>query len=282
MGILYVVATPIGNINDISKRAIDVLTNVDIILCEDTRNSGNLLSMLKIQNKLISYHKFNEIERSREVIEWLKNGQNIALITDAGTPCISDPGSILVNLCIKNNIEVYPIPGSSAIISALSVSGLKISNFAFYGFLERKDSNQKEQLEKINQNDIEILVFYESPKRIINTLNNINEVMNNPYIIVLNDLTKKFEKKYYGSTKDVINLLSNNEKAELGEYVIIISKENNNIVEEDKISAEAILIDILVKEKCTIKDAIKIASNNKLYSKNDYYKASINIKNILN
>ena len=282
MGTLYVVATPIGNRQDISSRAIEILESCDLILCEDTRNSSNLLNLLSIKNKLVSYHKFNEEERTIEIIKLLKENKNISLITDAGTPCISDPGSILVNKCISEGIDVYPIPGASAVISALSVSGLTISNFAFYGFLERKKNKIQEHLKKINDNDIEIVVFYESPKRIIDTLNNIKEVMNNPYIIVLNDLTKKFERKYYGNTSDVINNLLNNKNYELGEYVIIVSKNKKEIKKDDSLSPEAILIDIIVKEKCTLKDAVNIASNNKLYSKNEYYNASIKLKDILN
>ena len=281
MGNLYVIATPIGNKDDISKRAIELLKSSDIILCEDTRNSSNLLNMLNIKNKLVSYHKFNEEERSREIINILKEGKNISLITDAGTPCISDPGSILVKKCIEENIDVYGIPGSSAVITALSVSGLTISNFAFYGFLERKKNSQQDHLKIINENDIEIVVFYESPKRILDTLNNISEVMNNPYIVVLNDLTKKFERKYYGYTKDVIKELEDNENHELGEYVIIVSKNKKENKKEDLLTPESILIDIIVKEKCSMKDAVKKATENKLYSKNEYYDASIRLKNLL-
>ena len=281
MGNLYVIATPIGNKDDISKRAIELLKRSDMILCEDTRNSGNLLNMLNIKNKLVSYHKFNEEERSKEIINILKEGKNISLITDAGTPCISDPGSILVKKCIDENIDVYGIPGSSAVITALSVSGLTISNFAFYGFLERKKNSQQDHLKLINENDIEIVVFYESPKRIIETLININEVMNNPYIVVLNDITKKFERKYYGYTKDVIKELEDNDNYQLGEYVIIVSKNKKENMKEDILTPESILIDIIVKEKCSMKDAIKKASENKLYSKNEYYNASIRLKNLL-
>ena len=211
----------------------------------------------------------------------LKEVKNISLITDAGTPCISDPGSILVKKCIEENIDVYGIPGSSAVITALSVSGLTISNFAFYGFLERKKNSQQDHLKIINENDIEIVVFYESPKRILDTLNNISEVMNNPYIVVLNDLTKKFERKYYGYTKDVIKELEDNENYELGEYVIIVSKNKKENKKEDILTPESILIDIIVKEKCSMKDAVKKATENKLYSKNEYYDASIRLKNLL-
>ena len=284
MGILYIVATPIGNLGDISKRAIEVLSNSDIILCEDTRTSSNLLNYYNIKTRLISYHKFNEEKRSSEIINLLKENKNISLITDAGTPCISDPGSILIRDCIKNNIEIYSIPGPSALITALTLSGLEINNFAFYGFLERKNSNQQQQLNIINENDIETVIFYESPKRIIDTIRNIELVMNNPYIVLVNDLTKKFEKKYYGLANNVIKDLENNKNHELGEYVIVVSK-NKKEKQENKqdLSIEALLIDKVIKEKCTIKDAIKVLANeykNK-YSKNEIYNASLNIKKLL-
>lgn len=283
MGILYVVATPIGNLSDISKRAVEILNSVDIILCEDTRTSSHLLNYLDIKTKLVSYHKFNEIERSREVIELLKNDKYIAIITDAGSPCISDPGSVLVGEAIKNNIEVYSIPGPSAVITALTLSGLNISNFAFYGFLERKNSHQQRQLKEIFDNDIEIVVFYESPKRIIETLENIKEVMHNPDVVVLNDLTKKFEKKYYGKSSTVVEELLNNKNHELGEYVIVVSKNKKEEKKDEELSIEALLIDKLIKENCTMKEAINSLSNEykSKYGKNEIYKASLNIKKLL-
>lgn len=280
MGILYIVATPIGNLGDITKRAIKTLETVDIILCEDTRTSSHLLNSLEIKTKLISYHKFNESERSREVIELLKSGKNIALITDAGTPCISDPGSILISECISNKIEVYSIPGASAIITALTLSGLVIHNFAFYGFLERKNSKQKEELKRIQQNDLETIVFYESPKRIIPTIENIKEVMNDPYIIVLNELTKKFEKKYYGKSSQVLDLLQK-VNYELGEYVIVVSK-NKTEEKKEEVSLEALLIDKIIKNNYTMKEAINDLAfefKNK-YSKKEIYNASLKLKNI--
>ncbi len=283
MGILYVVATPIGNLLDITKRSIEILNKVDIILCEDTRNSLHLLNSLSIKTKLMSYHKFNETTRSREIIDLLKNGLDIAIITDAGTPCISDPGSILVHEALKNDIEVYSIPGPSALITALTLTGLTIDNFAFYGFLDRKNTKQIEILKEIDKNDVEIIVLYESPKRIINTLNNILIAMNNPYVIILNELTKKFEKKYYGLVKDVIIKLENNSNHELGEYVIVIKKNKKEILDKDELSLESLLIDEIVKTNCTMKDAINILSCNYKgkYSKNEFYNASLNIKNIL-
>ena len=284
MGILYIVATPIGNLGDITKRAIEILTSVDLILCEDTRTSKPLLNHYEIKTKLESYHKFNEIEKSRNVINKLKSGLNIALITDAGTPCISDPGSILIHEAIKEGIEIYSIPGPSALITALTLSGITLNNFAFYGFLERKNSLQRKELLKIKENDIETVVFYESPKRIVETLENIKETFDNPYIVLVNDLTKKFERKYYGNTDKVIKELNDNPNFELGEYVIVVSK---NIQETKKIecetSIEGLLIDKMIKEKCTMKDAIKLLSieYKDKYSKNEIYNASLNIKKLL-
>jgi len=284
MGTLYIVATPIGNLGDISSRALEILESSDIILCEDTRTSSNLLNHYKIKTKLISYHKFNEEKRSLEIIDLLKEGNNISLITDAGTPCISDPGSILIHDCVENNIPVYSIPGPSALITALTLSGLTINNFAFYGFLDRKNTHQEKKLREINENDIDICVFYESPKRVVDTIKNINLVMNNPYVVLVNDLTKKFEKKYYGLSTDVLKELEKNENHELGEYVIIVSKNKKESVNlENEISIEALLIDKIKKENCTIKDAIKLLSieYKDKYSKNEIYNASLNLKKLL-
>ena len=284
MGSLYIVATPIGNLGDITKRAIEVLSMVDIILCEDTRTSSHLLTSLGIKTKLMSYHKFNEETRSDESIQLLLEGKNIALITDAGTPCISDPGSILVSYCIKNNIEVFSIPGASAFITALTLSGLVINNFAFYGFLERKSSKQRQQLQEIEKNDVSIVIFYESPKRILDTIQNIKEVLHDPYIVVFNELTKKFEKKYYGVSSLVLEQLKENPNYQLGEYVIVVSKNKSlKKEEEEEISLEGLLMDKIVKESCTMKEGIsKLAIEYKdKFSKKEIYNASLTIKKIL-
>ena len=260
-GTLYVVATPLGNLKDITLNAIEILKEVDLILAEDTRVSINLL-------------------RHYEIINYLNDGKNIALITDAGTPTISDPGSILVNECINNNIKVTSIPGPSAVITALSLSGFDINSFTFYGFLSREKGNLIKDLKVISNDSSKLAVIYESPKRIIKTLNIINEVLNNPRVCICNDLTKKFERIYYGTLENALEELENNGNKELGEYVIIIEK---NIKKEtkDSLSLEALLIDKITKENITIKDAIKELSKNKDYSKNDLYQASLNLKNIL-
>ena len=276
---LYVVATPIGNLDDFTKRSIDILNKVDLILCEDTRTSSILLKHFNINTKTISYHKFNEKEKSNSIIKDLLNGKEIALISDAGCPCISDPGSILVNAAIKNNIDVFGIPGASAVTTAIMVSGMDSKSFAFYGFLSRENKKMEEELEKIKSDSANIAIIYESPKRIIKTLSKINEYFPNSNILLANELTKKFEKKYYGTITEVLEILNNCDVAELGEYVLLIEKEHSNI-QEEKISYEALIVDEIIKNKCTIKDAIKLVSDKYHYNKNDIYKASLNLKDL--
>lgn len=281
MGILYIVGTPIGNLLDITERALDTLNSVDIIACEDTRTSSVLLKHFNINKKLVSYHKFNEKNKSNSLIENLKNGINIALITDAGCPCISDPGSILVNDAIKNNIEVVAIPGASAVITSLMASGMDTSSFTFYGFLNRENKKIEESLEKIKNDSSNIAVLYESPKRIMKLLEKVMSILDNPYICLCNDLTKKFEKKYYGRTDTVINDLINNPNSELGEYVLLIEK--NKIVEtkSEEYSVEALIIDEMIKNNCTMKDAIKKVSEKYKINKNIVYDSSLKIKEVL-
>ena len=281
MGILYVVATPIGNLGDISKRALDILCDVDIILCEDTRHSLILLNHYEIKNKLISYHKFNEKERSSMVIDDLKNGKNIAIITDAGTPCVSDPGYILIRDAKNNGIEVIGVGGISACITALSVSGIDSSSFSFYGFFPRENKDKEKLMDDIIKSNIKTYIFYESPKRIIKTLEYIYLKLGNVLISVSSDLTKVHEKNYYGKIDKVITELKNNDNSSLGEYTFIIEKE---LVKEDEInlSIEALLIDEMTKNNISLKDAIDIVNkNNSNLSKKDIYNASLNLKNIL-
>lgn len=282
MGTLYIVGTPIGNLSDMSTRAIETLENADYIACEDTRVSINLLRHFGINKKLVSYHKFNEKGKSNSIIDDLKNGQNVALVSDAGCPCISDPGSILVSEAIENNIEVIAIPGPSAVITSLMTSGMDTISFTFYGFLERENKKITESLEKIKNDSSNIAVIYESPKRIIKTLEKINEILDNPKVCLCNDLTKKFEKKYYGLTSEVLEKLNNNPNHELGEYVLLIEK---NVVDEEnkdtfEVGIEGLIIDEMIKNNCTMKDAIKLVSEKYHYSKNMVYDASLNIKRL--
>ena len=281
MGILYIVATPIGNLKDISMRALDTLNSVDLIACEDTRTSSVLLKNYNINKKLVSYHKFNEKGKSNGLIEILKNGQSIALISDAGCPCISDPGTILVHEAIKNNIEVISIPGASAVTSSLMVSGMDTSTFTFYGFLDRENKKMLDALEKIKKDSSNIAIIYESPKRILNTLQKIQDCLDDPYICLCNDLTKKFEKKYYGKVSEVLHELNNNINYELGEYVLLVEKKQFEEKREEH-TIESLIIDEMIKNNCTMKEAIKIVSEKYRYGKNDVYNASLNLKRILN
>ena len=280
MGTLYVVATPIGNLDDITKRAIDILNSVDLIACEDTRTSGVLLKHFGIVKKTVSYHKFNEKGKSNSLISDLLNGKNIAIISDAGCPCISDPGSILVHEAINNNIEIIAIPGASATITSLMSSGMDTASFSFYGFLDRENKKIINDLEKIKNDSSNIAIIYESPKRIIKTLEKVNEVLDNPYICLCNDLTKKFEKKYYGKVEDVLKVLNDNPNSELGEYVLLIEKNQKAIEKEENYTLEALIVDEMVKSNCTMKDAIKTVSEKYKINKNEVYNASLNLKNL--
>lgn len=281
MGTLYIIGTPIGNLSDISKRVIETLEMVDIVACEDTRVSINLMRYLNLNKKLVSYHKFNEKEKSIDLIKELQDGKNIGLISDAGCPCISDPGSILAGIAIKNGIEVISIPGPSAIITSLMSSGMDTSTFTFYGFLDRENKKFIETLDNIKNDSSHLSIIYESPKRIIKTLEKIEEYLDNPYICLSNDLTKKFEKKYYGTCHEVIDSLKNNPNCELGEYVLIIEKDNETNSLNNDISMEALIIDEMIKNNCTMKDAIKLVSEKYHINKNMVYNASLNIKKIM-
>lgn len=283
MGKLYVVATPIGNLGDISKRALDTLKSVDLILCEDTRVSIKLLNYFGIKNKLATYHKFNEREKCLEIIKELER-KDIAIITDAGTPCISDPGYILIKEAKESGIEVVGIGGISAIITALSVSGLNTDSFTFYGFFPRENKDKVKLVECIKKSDVSTFVFYESPKRIINTLDYLYNNLGNVMVSLSSDLTKLHEKNYYGSIDKVLSELNDNSKAELGEYTLVIEKGKCDFEEEtDSLSIEAKLIDIMVKEDVSLKESVNLLKEreSKLVKK-DIYNASLNLKKVLN
>lgn len=281
MGILYVVATPIGNLDDFTKRAIDTLKQVDIILCEDTRHSLILLNHYEIKNRLMSYHKFNEKEKVTSIIEMLKKGQNIALISDAGLPCVSDPGYILVEQARLNNIPVIGVGGISASLTSLSISGIDSSSFTFYGFFPREVKDKKELISNIKKSSVKTFIFYESPKRIIKTLEFLQENLGNAKICVCSDLTKLHEKSYFGFIDEVLKELKENPNVEKGEYTFVIE---NYKKEEEKInlSIEARLIDIMITKNISLKEAIDILNKeDHNLSKKDIYNASLNLKNIL-
>lgn len=281
MGTLFVVATPIGNLNDLSPRAIETLENSDFILVEDTRQTIKLLNHFNIKNKMVSYHKFNEAKKTVEVIEDLKNGKNIALVSDAGTPCISDPGYILVKKAREEGINVIGIPGPSAVVTALSIGGLDTSSFAFYGFAPTENKDKKTLFEEIKHSTIKTKVIYESPKRIIKLLTELESEMPGCVVSVCSELTKIHEKCIHGNIEDVLKQIKEDENSEKGEYVILIS---NDVLEEEKnsLSIEALIIDKVIKNNCSLKEAVNLVNEeNSNISKKDIYNASLNLKGIL-
>ena len=281
MGKLYVVATPIGNLGDITFRALDVLKNVDIIACEDTRQTLKLLNHYDIKKKLVAYHKFNEIEKSKTLINDLKKDLDIAIVTDAGTPCISDPGYILVKEAHENGIEVIAIPGASASISSLSISGLDTKQFSFIGFLSTDNTKFNEEIDKLKESQINTFVIYESPKRIVKLFSKLIDNFPNSQVYIASDLTKIHERGFFGKIEDVYEIIKSDPNIEKGEYVIILEKEERKIESKEEVSNEALLIDTMVKNNCNIKDAINIlCENNKNIKKNELKEASLNIKKI--
>ncbi|MGH8005083.1 MAG: 16S rRNA (cytidine(1402)-2'-O)-methyltransferase [Limisphaerales bacterium] len=195
---LILVATPIGNLEDLTHRAERILKEADFLAVEDTRHTGQLLARLGIKAKLISFHEQNEEKRTPEILEQLRNGKNVALVSDAGTPGISDPGFVLVRACHQNDIPVYAVPGPSAVLAALTVSGLPTNRFLFEGFLPKKPGKRRKRLECLRELDA-TLIFFESPYRLARFLNELNEVLGNRQAAVARELTKKFEETKTGN-----------------------------------------------------------------------------------
>ena len=272
-GKLYIVSTPIGNIKDITFRAIEVLENADYIVCENPNNSKKLLNHYNINKKLIQLNAIIEENNTSNILNLIKNGNNIAYISDAGTPCISDPGQILVNNAIKENIEVSVIPGASAILTALVGSGLNISNFTFVGFLSNKSGTRLNQLKELNKIN-STLVIYESSHRILDTINDIKQIFNNDINICIAKELTKIHEEYIRD--NIANISLDKEKAK-GEFVILIenkiTKENLN---NDEIKEK--LIKLIKEEKLTNKEAILKISKDYNINKNIVYKLSLDIK----
>lgn len=218
---LYIVSTPIGNLKDITLRAIEILREVDFIICEDTRVASILLNNFEIKKELISLNAFNEKNKIDFIIKKLEE-KNAALISDAGTPTISDPGIKLVSLAIKNGIDVIPIPGPSALITALTVAGFPTNSFLFEGFLPQKKGRQKLLLELAQEK--RTIILYESSHRIEKLLNELNEYMPNRMLAVCRELTKKFEEVIRGYPEEILTNLTSNQKK--GEFVVVISPLN--------------------------------------------------------
>jgi len=218
---LYIISTPIGNMKDITLRAVDVLRDVDLILAEDTRRTGKLLKEYGISKKMLSYNDANKTRRSLEAVELMKQGKDIALVSDSGTPCISDPGFYVVREAIKYNIDVSPIPGASAFVAALVASGLPTDKFGFLGFFPKKEGKKKETLFWISKTEGMTFIYYESPHRIMKTLKLMDEIIPDRQIVIGREITKKFEEFIRGSVKEVYSKIQN--KTIKGEIVVLIN-----------------------------------------------------------
>ena len=270
---LYIVSTPIGNLSDITLRALEVLKKSDYILCEDTRTSKNLLDRYEIKSKLISNHKFNEKKNLSKIIQILKSDCVVSLISDAGTPSVSDPGAILVNECLINKINVYPIPGASAVSSAIAISGFNEQYF-FYGFFPEKNNKLKEDFEKLKKQD-GCIVFFISPRKFNKSLKYIKEYFINRKILICREMTKYYE-EYIRTDIDKLEPFKSDPK---GELTIVISeklKEKNssiNLKESDKINIQKMI------KKLSIKDITDLISQNSNVPKKEIYNYCLKLKN---
>jgi len=219
---LYIVATPIGNLSDITLRALETLKNVDIVACEDTRHTQALLNHFQIIKKLISLHQHNENQKKDLILSFVKEGKSVAYVSDAGTPCISDPGALLVNSFYENNLKVIPIPGVSAITTAFSVSGILNNQFKFFGFLSNQKKKLKEELQAIFESN-NLAILYESPHRIIELLENIKVIFgSNHQIVIARELTKIFETIKRDRVENILSYINEDSNHKKGEFVVII------------------------------------------------------------
>ena len=273
-GNLYIVSTPIGNLSDITFRAVQILKNADIIACEDTRHTKKILNHYKIASKLTSYHEHNENTKSEKLLKDLKSGNDIALVTDAGTPCISDPGYKIVNLAIKNGIKVVTVPGASSVISSLTLSGLPTDSFSFFGFVPRTVKQISSLIDSIKFLKT-TLIFFESPKRISRTLGYFQNGLGNRKAAVCRELTKIHEEVIHGTLEEIRNKIEMNDGIK-GEVCLVIEgyQDNNG----DRLNNDLSLITKRLKSlknmKLSLKDAVKVVSQEfKLPKKQIYQKA---------
>ncbi len=270
-GTLYIVATPIGNLNDITNRAIEILNKVDICAAEDTRKSIKLFNAHNIDTKLTSYHKFSEKNKTVILINELLSGKDVAIISDAGTPLISDPGRYLVNGAIEEGIEVVPIPGATSVIVALSISGFNIDNFKYFGFLPRKKNEREVLIKEISTSGVTSVIF-ESGKRVEKLLVDISiELQEGVQILVAREMTKIHETFYRGTVLEVIEQLESSEFGTKGEFVLIVSAFEKNLEEdfsdEDKRIMKLLWDSLPQKEALSLGSKILNKKRNFLYQK---------------
>lgn len=261
---LYIVPTPIGNLEDITLRALNTLKEVDVIFAEDTRTTNILLKHYNIKQKLLSSHLYNEDKMKDKEIDYLKLGKNIAIVSDAGTPVISDPGYILVKEAIKKGYNVICLPGPTAIIPALVMSGLAGGPFTFYGFLNNKESKRKKELEILKTNKYPI-VFYEAPHRLLKTLNNIKEIFGNRKVSIVREISKKYEEVIRDNVENIIKTVETIK----GEIVLVVegNKEENTFENLSIIKH----INLYIEDGHKPKEAIKIVAKERNISKSEVY-----------
>ena len=266
---LYIVATPLGNIGDITYRAVEILKNVDLIAAEDTRHSGKLLSYYQISKPTFPLHDHNERQRGSVLIEKIKAGQSVALISDAGTPLISDPGYHLVNECREAGVDVVPVPGACAAITALSAAGLPSDRFSFEGFLPVKEKAKTEKLTALAE-ETQTMIFYESPRRMQDTVKHIINIMGaERKLVVARELTKLFESFYVLPAGEMLAWLEQDTNHCRGEFVLMVAGASKN---EEALSVEAIKTLTLLKKELPLKKAAAITAEIHHLKKNDLYK----------
>ncbi len=283
-GTLYIVATPIGNSRDMSPRGMQILTEADIIAAEDTRRSMVLLNKLGIKNKLVSNHKFNEYGKAKYFIGEMKAGKNVAVITDAGTPCISDPGNELIKAAVEEGIRVVGIPGCCAAVNALAISGFDLSSFTFYGFFPRENAERRKLLEKLRRGDTRTFALYESPKRILDLVDFFVESEADVRLCLCNDMTKLHEMSFRGTPAEVREQLLAKGNYDKGEYAIVLEVQPGYVFNkvEHTVSPEAMLVDAMVAGGLNGKEAVAavLADENNSYSKNELKAAALRLKKL--
>ena len=266
---LYVVSTPIGNLNDFTLRAMEVLRRSEYILCEDTRTSKKLLDKYKIKSNLISNHKFNETKNVKKIIEILKSNKIVSIISDAGTPTISDPGKIIINACVKNDIKIYPIPGPSSVTAAVSISGFS-EKYLFYGFFPEKKKDLLNDLNKLSNLDASI-VFFISPKKINKSIEHIKNYFSGRKLLICREMTKFFEEHVRLDIDD----LKPFQKIPKGELTLVISENINNLIILSDMDKKKI---IKMIKHSSVKDIVKLITKEKKISKKEVYNYCLSIK----
>lgn len=275
-GTLFIVATPIGNLDDLSRRAEQVLAQVDLVAAEDTRHSGRLLQHLGISRPMWALHDHNERERSVSLLDRIEQGQSVALISDAGTPLISDPGYVLVRAARQRGIRVTPVPGACAMVAALSAAGLPTDRFLFAGFLPAKTTARGKALQSL-AGDTSTLVFYESPRRIAELLRDIGRTLGEGRDVVLaRELTKTFETFYSGKVGQVLAAVEEDPNAGKGEYVVMVSGAAGTEVPGPSVDAERVLA--LLLPELPVKKAVKIAAELTGRPRNELYQRALELK----